>query len=119
MKITESLGVLKMELIQNLIPQIVDLLTDALANGRPVHDVEDGLWDMALQVGRRGLGTFLDCHGTGDLGPTVTLPDGREVQRLEELHSRRYVSIWVHSQSVVMPPCHRLLPWLWVVAAAA
>ena len=94
MKITESLGVLKMELIQNLVPQIVDLLTDALANGRPVHDVEDGLWDMALQVGRRGLGTFLDCHGTGDLGPTLTLPDGREVQRLEELHSRRYVSIF-------------------------
>jgi hypothetical protein len=28
------------------------------------------------------------------VGPTVTLPDGREVQRLEELHARRYVSIF-------------------------
>jgi len=92
--ITDSLGVLKMELTQHLVPQILDLLTAALAEGRPIHEVENGLWDLALQVGRRGLGVFLDCHGTGDGGPTVTLPDGREVQRLEELHARRYVSIF-------------------------
>jgi len=92
--ITDSLGVLKMELTQHLVPQILDLLTAALAEGRPIHEVENGLWDLALQVGRRGLGVFLDCHGTGDVGPTVTLPDGREVQRLEELHARRYVSIF-------------------------
>jgi len=83
-----------MELTQHLVPQILDLLTAALAEGRPIHEVENGLWDLALQVGRRGLGVFLDCHGTGDVGPTVTLPDGREVQRLEELHARRYVSIF-------------------------
>jgi hypothetical protein len=94
MNITDSLGVLKVELTQHLVPQILDLLTAALAEGRPIHEVENGLWDLALQVGRRGLGVFLDCHGTGDVGPTVTLPDGREVQRLEELHARRYVSIF-------------------------
>ena len=92
MNLTDSLGVLKMELTQNLVPQILDLLTAALTEGRPIHEVENGLWDLALQVGRRGLGVFLDGHGTGDRGPTLTLPDGREVQRLEELHSRRSVS---------------------------
>jgi hypothetical protein len=94
MNITDSLGVLKMELTQNLVPQVVKLLTDALAEGRPVHEVEDGLWDLALQVGRRGLSAFLDAHRTGDQGPTVTLPDGREVHRLAEPHARRYVSIF-------------------------
>jgi hypothetical protein len=94
MNITDSLGVLKMELTQKLVPQILELLTTALAEGRPIHEVENGLWDLALQVGRRALGAFLDCHGTGDLGPVVTLPDGREVQRLENLHPRRYVSIF-------------------------
>jgi hypothetical protein len=94
MKITDSLGVLKMELIQSFVPQIEKLLTEALADGRPVHEVEGGLWDLALQFGQRALSTFLDVHGTGDLGPAVTLPDGREVQRLEELHARRYVSIF-------------------------
>jgi hypothetical protein len=33
-------------------------------------------------------------HQTGNVGEIVTLPDGREVQRLEELHKRRYVSIF-------------------------
>jgi len=92
--ITDSLGVLKTELTQQLVPQILELLAVALAEGQPIHEVENGLWDLALQVGRRALGVFLDCHGTGDLGPAMTLSDGREVQRLEKLHSRRYVSIF-------------------------
>lgn len=94
MNITDSLGVLKMELIQTVVPQFLDLLAAALAEGRPIHEVENGLWDLALQAGRRALGVFLDCHGTGDQGPAVTLPDGQEVQRLEVLHTRRYVSIF-------------------------
>src|SRR3954462_13606191 len=94
MNLTDSLAVLKMELTQHLVPQILDLLTAALAEARPIHEVENGLWDLALQVGRRALGVFLDCHGTGDLGPALTLPDGREVQRLAERHVRRYVSIF-------------------------
>src|SRR5436190_17739581 len=94
MNITDSLTILKMELTQLLVPQIVDLLLASLTEGRAVHKVEEGLWDLTLQVGRRSLAAFFDAHGTGDLGATMTLPDGREVQRLEELHSRRYVSIF-------------------------
>ncbi len=94
MNITETLSVLKMELTQKLVPQIVDVIAEALAEGRPVHDVEGGLWDLALKVGQRSLSAFFDAHGTGDIGATVTLPDGRQGQRLEELHERRYVSIF-------------------------
>src|SRR5205814_415963 len=36
----------------------------------------------------------LACLGTGDQGACVSLPDGRVCQRLEELHKRRYVSIF-------------------------
>src|SRR5207244_12548196 len=70
------------------------LAIDVMANVRTLIPAEQGLWDLFLQVGLRALYTFLTCHGTGDLGDTVTLPDGREVQRLEELHVRRYVSIF-------------------------
>jgi hypothetical protein len=94
MNITDSLDILKAELIQKLVPQILDLLTTALANGRPVHEVEADLWDLALQASRQSLGVFFDCHGSGDMGPTVTLPDGRQIARLEQRHSRRYVSIF-------------------------
>lgn len=94
MNISENLSMLKMELSQNLIPQIVDLVAAAVADGRPVHEVEQGLWDLTLQVGRQALSTFLGAHGHGDLGPTVTLPDGHTVQRLDKLHNRRYTSIF-------------------------
>lgn len=94
MNITESLTVLKMELTQKVIPQIIDLLMASLSQGRPVHVVEQGLWDVVLQVGQRSLKAFFDVHQTGDVGETATLPDGREVQRLAELHARRYVSIF-------------------------
>jgi hypothetical protein len=94
MSIAEPLTVLKAELMQTLIPQVVELLTTALRDGTPVHQVESSLWDLALQLGRRSLATLFEACGSGDLGETLTLPDGRAVQRLEDLHPRRYVSIF-------------------------
>jgi len=94
MSIADPLTVLKMELTQDIVPQISDLLTAARADGRPLHEVERGLWDLVLQIGRQSLGAFLASHATGDVGETVTLPDGREVHRLDQLHPRRYVSIF-------------------------
>src|SRR5438105_2018921 len=94
MSIAQPLTALKAELLQNLIPHVVDFLATALADGTPAHDVERGLWDFALQLGRQALTAFFDAHGTGDLGATLTLPDGQEVRRLEELHTRRYVSVF-------------------------
>jgi hypothetical protein len=35
-----------------------------------------------------------DQCGSGDLGESLTLPDGRTIDRLEALHHRRYVSIF-------------------------
>jgi hypothetical protein len=94
MNMADSLDVLKSELTQTVVPQIIDLFTSSVAQERPLHDVEQGLWDLLLQIGRRALGAFLAGHGSGDLGEAVTLPDGREVQRLEALHARPYVSVF-------------------------
>jgi hypothetical protein len=94
MSIAEPLTVLKAELLQALVPQVVQVLTTALQEGTAVHQVESQLWDLALQLGRTSLAAFFQACGQGDLGDTLTLPDGREVQRLPERHSRRYVSIF-------------------------
>jgi len=94
MNIAEPLSVLKKELLENIVPQILDLLQAALGDGRPLHQVEEGLWDLALQLGHKSLDAFLASHGSGDLGETVTLPEGGEARRLDELHPRRYVSIF-------------------------
>jgi hypothetical protein len=94
MSIAEPLTLLKAELLQTIVPQLIDRLAEALDQAAPVHDVERHLWDILLETGRRALGAFLTCQGTGDQGPTLTLPDGHEVVRLEKLHPRRYVSIF-------------------------
>jgi hypothetical protein len=94
MSIAQPLTALKAELLQTLVPQVLDVLTRALHEGTAVHQLEGQLWDLALQLGRQALTSFFEAHGTGDLGPTLTLPDGQEVHRLEKRHGRRYVSIF-------------------------
>ena len=66
----------------------------AAAQGTAVHEVERGLWQRLLQLGRTALGHFFELQGTGDVGATVTLPDGQVCERLLQLHSRPYVSIF-------------------------
>ena len=94
MSIAEPLTVLKAELLHQLVPQVLELLATALQEGTPIHHVERGLWEVALQLGRRSLTTLFEACGHGDLGETLTLPDGQHVQRLEQRHPRRYVSIF-------------------------
>ena len=92
MSIAEPLTVLKNELVQKIVPEVVELLASALQEGMPAH--EEGLWDLLLRAGNRGMQALFDSHGTGDLGPILTLPNGDEVNRLEKLHARQYVSIF-------------------------
>ncbi len=94
MSIAEPLAVLKTELTDSFLPRLVDKLTEAIHEGAALHEVEDTLWDLVLEFGRRSLTAYLDCHGSGDQGETVTLPDGQVVRRLDALHARRYVSIF-------------------------
>jgi hypothetical protein len=94
MSIAEPLTVLKNELIQKIVPEVVELLASALHEGMPAHKVEDNLWDVLLRAGNRAMQALFDSYGSGDLGPSLTLPNGDEVNRLEKLHTRQYVSIF-------------------------
>jgi hypothetical protein len=94
MSIAEPLTVLKKELLERFVPQLLERLQTALQQGQPVHEVEQGLWDLVLQLGQQSLAAWLAAHGTGDLGPTAELPDGRTARRLPQRHQRRYHSIF-------------------------
>ena len=80
--------------LQALAGELLAYVRSAASEGTPVHEVERGLWQRLLQVGRTTLGHFFDLQGSGDLGETVTLPDGQTHERLPELHRRRYVSLF-------------------------
>src|ERR1022692_2893488 len=64
MSIAEPLTVLKNELVQKIVPEVIELLTLALQEGTPAHQVEEGLWDLMLRVGNRGMQALFDSHGT-------------------------------------------------------
>ena len=67
---------------------IRSFVVDAVTNGLSFHDFEHGTLDRLLSAGRAATEDFLDQQGTGDLGPEVTLPDGQQVRRLPQTHTR-------------------------------
>jgi hypothetical protein len=83
-----------LEILRAHVDQLFDLVRSAARNGTPAHRVELSIWLILLALGRSAFGQFLDLLGSGDLGPTVELPDASTATRLPELHSRRYVSIF-------------------------
>jgi hypothetical protein len=94
MSMTHATDGLKSEILKQTIAEVETFLDASFHEGKAIHEVERGIWKYALHMGRLFLEQFLALQGTGDMGETVTLPDGEEYQRLPELHPRRYVSIF-------------------------
>jgi len=78
---------------QTQFEQIAAFVREASRDGRPIHQVELGLWERLLSLGHIMLEGFLAGVGSGDLGPTLE-HEGRTLNRLEQTHPRRYVSIF-------------------------
>jgi len=94
MSMTHETDVLKSQVLQQRVAALHEIIHVAAQKGLPIHEVEGQLWHELLHLGHELLGQFLKMHGKGDMGETVTLPSGEQCQRLEELHERRYVSIF-------------------------
>lgn len=73
---------------------LVDLIRDAIQDMTPVHVVEKNVLARVLGIGRKSLQLLFDVLGTGDVGPTCELPDGRVLKRLKDLRKRSYQSIF-------------------------
>jgi hypothetical protein len=93
MSIAESVAALKQQMAE-VFGQLQAFVDDAAAAGRPIHEVERGVWQQTLRLGNHCLATFLALQGDGDMGATVRTAQGQEWQRLEEHHERRYASIF-------------------------
>jgi hypothetical protein len=93
MSMPHDTAVLNPEL-QQALADLRAFVHQAAHDGTAVHEVERAVWDQVLRIGRQALQLFFTLHGSGDQGPTVHLPDGRDLDRLPEPHSRPYVSIF-------------------------
>lgn len=94
MKMTHETDVLKTEKLDGVFGELKAIILNAVNQEQPIHQTELALWKQILRVGHEALSECFRLHGSGDMGETVELPDGRSCQRLEELHPRRYVSIF-------------------------
>jgi hypothetical protein len=94
MSMTQQPVPLKTDSVQQQLDQLVAFVGTALHNHEPLHVLEQGLWTRLLQLGHQLLAQVFAQQGCGDVGDSVRLPDGRDVDRLPNLHERRYVSIF-------------------------
>ena len=74
--------------------EMLGYVEDANMTGKATHTVELGIFKKVLEIGFIALGMFFKMSGNGDQGERLTLPDGRVVRRLKNLHTRGYLSIF-------------------------
>ena len=63
-------------------------------DGTSAHEVERGLFDKLLALGKTLFQAFLKLVGPGDFGASATLDDGRLVHRSQEQHTRRLLTVF-------------------------
>ena len=78
---------------QAQLEEMIAVVRRAAQAGRPIDQVERSLWKLGLELSRMLLEAYVAKVGPGDLGETL-LHEGRQLRRLEELHERRYVSVF-------------------------
>jgi hypothetical protein len=74
--------------------EIMEFVGTSFHQGRTAHEVEKGLWDRMLKLGRSLFGAWLALFGDGDAGDRVVLKEDREVRRLEALHRREIQNVF-------------------------
>jgi hypothetical protein len=74
--------------------EIMVFVQTAYQTGGTAHEVEKGLWQRMLKLGRSLFGAWLDLSGDGDAGDRIVLEDGREVCRLDALHRREIRNVF-------------------------
>ena len=73
--------------------EMVAFVRRASRGGRPIDEVERDLWHSVLALGRALLTGYVAGVGPGDMGEMLAY-EGRDLKRLEEMHERRYVSVF-------------------------
>src|SRR5262249_40640892 len=74
--------------------QLRGFVLDAVRRGLSLPDFAPPLCKRLLRLGHAAVADFLQRQGPGDLGPEMTLPDGRPLRRLPHLHPRERTGVF-------------------------
>jgi hypothetical protein len=84
----------KSQELHQIVDQIVAIVSAAVAEQTPIHEVESKTFETFLHGGRVALQLLVDCLGDGDMGAEHQLPDGTTLQRSAQPQPRPYLSIF-------------------------
>ncbi len=85
---------IKSQVLFDELREMIGFLQTLFEEERAAHEVEEGLWRRVLKLGEIAFGAWLALYGDGDAGVRVKLEGGRDVRRLEKLHTREYRSVF-------------------------
>ena len=94
MIIAQEILIAKSERLHRTVDELVAIVTDAIHEQTPVHEVEKKAFETLLRAGLATVQLLVDCLGKGDVGEEFELPDGRVVKRSDKSQPRPYLSIF-------------------------
>jgi hypothetical protein len=83
-----------MSRIAELAGELQTFCRQAAEQGQRQYDVEHGLWQRLLALGKEGMDLYLQALGDGDLGETVTTAEGQNLIRSEKPVERRLRTVF-------------------------
>src|SRR5208282_4246984 len=92
--IAQQLFAAKSRELHQIVDQIVALVSNAVDQQTPIHEVESKVFQTFLDGGRIALQLLVDCLGDGDVGAEHQLPDGTRLKRSPRPQPRPYLSIF-------------------------
>lgn len=69
--------------IRDMAEALNQLVEEAARTGKPLYEIERGVLDQVLRMGRRALDGVFQLQGDGDLGPTCSTAEGVTLRRSE------------------------------------
>ena len=94
MSMAEMAAFDNLEKLTGMAEGLATFVRQAVVGGAAAHEVEKGVWQRVLAMGREATGQFFQMQGDGDVGETIKMSDGDELRRLPEPHRRTYRSIF-------------------------
>lgn len=84
----------KSQELHQIVGTLLTIVSKAVGEQTPIHEVESRVFQVLLQVGRTTVQLLVDCLGDGDVGEEHRLPEGTVLRRSAEPQPRPYVSIF-------------------------
>ena len=94
LSMNNAAGESKSQTLRKEFEEILGFVQKGFEDGFSAHEVECGLWQRMLNLGRSLYGSWLDLFGDGDAGERIVLEDGRKLRRLEALHRREIQNVF-------------------------